>query len=235
MNLVTRFMPSGWEADHAARVCNRATNEVWDAFDWRETIVTLPPFYLIPGAQDHGSPAVAVPSDFQGLRRAYIRDLSGGAVTPTERELTIVRYLEITETKAWPKNISYEPAAAAFRIFPRVPDNMGPPFYLVTGTYKKDPTKLTASTYATTLLPLGDDSAFDTWFELLKWSAMAFSGSPQAGSFSVQGQQVQKNGQAAVAQDYILRLAAKEGFELGNITIAPAEGIYRGNTWGGNR
>lgn len=233
MNLVGRFMPSGWEADHAARVCNRATNEIWDGFDWRETLVTLPPFYLIPGAQDHGSPAVAVPANFQGLRKAYIRDLSGGALTPTERELTPVRNLEITETKAFPKNISYEPSVSAFRLFPRVPDNLGPPFWMVEGTYKKDPTKLTASTYATTLLPIGDDSSFDTWFEVLKWAAMAFSGNPQAGSFSVQGGQVQKTGQAAIAEDYILRLAAKEGFELGDPVVAPAEGIYRGNAWGG--
>src|SRR5437899_460157 len=122
-NVIGKTISKVAEDDFAAAYCNIALNMVWKRYDWRESLQNLPPFYLVPNTQDHGAPAVIIPSDFMGLRQAYLSRID---INPaTRQELTIVKNLRVTYLVGFPRSIDFESAAKAFRIFPRVPRNIG--------------------------------------------------------------------------------------------------------------
>src|SRR5574343_2111303 len=60
------------EDANAIFAANEAQFLIWDAYDWRETLEELTPFWLIANEQDYGAPTAVIPSDFQALRRAYL-------------------------------------------------------------------------------------------------------------------------------------------------------------------
>lgn len=222
------------EDAHAQFIANAANNLIWMRYDWRETIATLPPFFLIPDEQDHGAPQVSIPTDFFGLRTAWIqRNLSA---PPTRIRLAIIKNLEVTHVRSLPNAITYNSAADAFRVFPRVPPNIGSPDYMVCGEYKIRPTKVTATTLATTTLPF-DDVYFQVWVDVMKWAILNFGGDPRAGEVSVQNGQTIYTGQLARAIAAIDEMATHEGLELGDPVIAPAEPLITpsgigGGPWG---
>lgn len=232
LNFVRPQVPAVAEDQKAASICNIGTNLIWNAQDWRETIKALPPFWLTPWVQDYGPPLVAVPSDFLGLRTAQLSDLSSNP--PAHHPMKVMKFLEPTHMIALPRVIAYEPSVRGFRVFPRTPSGLGGGRFKIDGTYKIKPTMLTASNYTATTLPF-DDLYFQVWIEVLRWAAFSASGDQRAGSAVVSPSgQVVYSGQLGTAMAMINRMAANEGFNLGENIIAPAEPLsIGGDSWSG--
>jgi hypothetical protein len=220
--MVDSNFPRRFTASKEAMVCNMAQNEIWNMFDWRESLETLPPFYLIPNEQDHGQPFTIVPSDFKGLRKAYLTRLTSSP--PFTQEIAVIKDARITQTRYLPSAISYEPDVGAFRLYPRVPDNIGAPEDMIEGTYKKQPTKLTGSVLMTQK-PFTDDQYIGMWIEATKWAGWNLLGDERAGGTQVQTNFDVHTGQKAIMIYAIREVAADLGLEDGDPQIAPREGI----------
>lgn len=234
LNFIQPQVPAVLQDQKAATICNIGTNLIWNSFDWRETLEILPPFWLTPWVQDYGAPMVAVPADFLGLREAQLTDLSN--IPPLKSPIKVVKFLEPTHLKALPNMISYEPSVNSFRLFPRAPLGVGAGRWKIDGVYKKRPPLVTAQNYTATLLPF-DDLYFQVWLEVLRWAAFSAMGDQRAGA-AMQGPSgaVQYSGQLATAMSFIHAMAANEGFNLGNSTVAPSEPLsIGGDGWWGNR
>ncbi len=220
LSYISNLVPRIAESDKAVFVSNLSISTVWKKYDFRQTLETLPPFNLVPGEQDHSSPAVVIPADFLSLRQAYIARLSSTPVWT--QTLTCMKDLTLTPLVALPGQICYQPAAASFRVFPRVPLNVGSPDWIVKGEYKKTPVKVTADTLSSTFLPF-DDIYFYNLVEVFKWAAWQSVGDQRAG-----GIQMNKSGAAvftgqfAVAHEAIDAMASDEGLNLGPTYFAPA-------------
>lgn len=234
LNFLNPLVPSTVTEQKAALICNIGTNLIWNAFDWRETLEILPPFWLSPWVQDYGAPLVIVPEDFLGLRVVTLTDLS--SIPPAKYPVTPTKFLEPTHMKSLPNMMSYEPTVKSFRVFPRVPNGLGSARWKIDGTYKKLPVKVTATNYTSTVLPF-DDLYFQVWLEVLRWAALSAAGSPAAGlATQLPNGAVQYSGQLAIAMGFIHSMAANEGFNLGNSTIAPTEALsVGGDGWWGSR
>ena len=219
LNVVARKVPKIVEDQYAAAACNLATSKVWDAFDWPESLAALPPFYLIPGQQDHGPPQPVVPTDFGGLRRAQIQRYNGEVV----RDLKVVRQTNEVFEQGVPVTISYEDVKRAFRLYPRVPLGWGAPGYFVTGTYKTLPTQLTPETL-TTVLPL-KEKYFPMWLEALRYAFYVLDGSDAAGGVTFSNGQPSYNGQYARMMKEIHEARAAEAANLGAHRIYPERAL----------
>jgi hypothetical protein len=203
LRMIGPEIPRNQSDEQAALILNKATNFIWKRYDWREYITSLPPFYLIPNEQDHGAPAVSIPSDFTGLRSAYLVRLQA---TPPERTpLAVKNFLDLTHARYLPHAIAYRPDAAAFRVLPRVPENIGSPDWLIEGIYKKRPTKVVPGSLFNVTLPI-DDAYIEVWTEVIKHVA-----NPK------------DPGQAQLAYMSVDEMASNEGLELGEPTVAPSE------------
>ena len=232
LNFVRPQIPAVAEDTKAATICNIATNLIWNAFDWRETIANLPPFWLSPWVQDYGAPLIAVPADFLGLRTAVLTDLSN--VPPAKYPLRVQRYLEPTHLKTLPHAISYQPEVKSFRVFPRVPNSLGSARFKIDGTYKKRPTLVTSANYTATTLPF-DDLYVQVWIEVLRWAGYTATGSEKAGqAVKNPGGGTSYSGALATAMAAINAMASNEGFNLGDTTVAPSEALsVGGDLWVG--
>jgi hypothetical protein len=186
---------------------NLALNEVWSSYDWRESIVDLPPFWLYPGEQDYGRPASVIPSDFSGLRTATLVEVGGLVRTP----LKVIRGdMDATNLHGLPREIGYNKEKTAFRVFPRTPEGTSSTLYLIDGAYKKEATKITPATIQNTLLPW-DDADFATYVATLKWAVRFLNDDPVADQYYGR------------AQYMIRQMAQQEGLEMGDPTVAPYE------------
>jgi len=236
VNLASRNIPRSAEDDSAAFLCNLALNEMWRRWDWRESVAELPPFYLIPNHQDYGPPAASVPSDFAGLRRAWLVQTTS---SPAMRQpMKVMGQLDVTHVRNLPHAVGYEPSTSSFRIFPRSPDNIGATDYMIDGVYKKRPTKVLATTLTSTSLPF-DDVYLNVWLEGLKWAAWNANGDPRAGDAQLMpGGQVVYTGQYGKFLSEVDKMAEHEGIELSTPPLAPAEplvypsGMYRSGLLG---
>lgn len=202
-----------------AAICNLCQNEMWDEYDWRESIATLPPFFLIPNRQDFGPPFSAVPSDFKGLRQVRVAYIAGDP--PHYWELSVEKHLGLTHNQQIPHAISYQPDERAFRLFPRVPDSIAAPHYMVEGTYKKNPTRLSNSTLET-FLPF-DDEHLLVFVEGVKWASWKLSGDARAGGVQIQDNFRVLTGQRSDFQNAIDSMAEDFGLNDGDQHIAPRE------------
>jgi hypothetical protein len=219
------------EDKNAATICNLCLNEMWDAYDWRESISTLPPFFLVPSRQDHGPPFSTVPSDFKGLRRARCSYITGSP--PSFWGLNVQKHLDMTQARHLPHAISYHAPKSAFRLFPRVPTNIGAPHYQVEGTYKKNAPKITNATLDTPL-PF-DDEHIGVFTTGLRWAAWELSGDPRAGQVQEQNGAVVVTGQLGKFVNEVNGMAEEYGLNDGDQNIAPAyplvdQGLY--TPWG---
>lgn len=195
------------EDDQAPYILSAAVTELWNSYDWRETLASLPPFFLIPGEQDYGPPFSIIPADFRGLRKAYL--VQAVSNPPNRRELAIVRDVRQTEVLNLPTEIGYEPSTSSFRIFPRAANNIGGAQFLIEGTYKKrapifNPTNLTGTI-------IFDDEYFPTIVSGIKWASYQLSDDQRA------GRKFQE------FRSLIDEMAEREGLDLGDPVIAPAE------------
>lgn len=226
LSMIASSVLRSTEDDKAVHVANLALNKIWKRYDWPESLAALPPFALTPGEQDHGAPAVAIPSDFAGLRRATLIELNGipARRTPIKH---IVRNLDLTNACDLPEAISYEPSTAAFRVYPRVPLNIGSPSWMVDGVYKKEATKVTAATLHSTLLPF-DDRYLETWIEMMRWAAWSLQGNPGAGDVVVANRQMSFTGQLAKAMASVDAMASDSGLLLGDSLVQPDPDLWFG-------
>lgn len=227
LNFLRTQIPATTEDQKAATICNIGTNLIWNAYDWRETMAILPPFWLSPLIQDYGQPLIAVPTNFLGLREAQLTDLS--TVPPAHYPIRVMKFLEPTATIGLPSDISYEPSTHAFRVYPRVPAALGASRFKIDGVYKIRPTLVTAANYTSTTLPF-DDLYFQVWLEVLRWAAMSATGNQNQGA-ATKGPagQTLYSGQLATAMGFINSMAANEGMNLGDTTVAPSQGLSVGS------
>lgn len=191
---------------NGAMICDMVNSKIWSMADWRVSLVTMPPFYLVALNQDYAAPTVVVPSDFLGLRSALLI-YNGTEPATVYPPLTVMRYLDKTYIQGRTKDISYQSDIGGFRIFPRCPSGIGVMDYQIECTYKKIPTRVTAATLMSTL-PF-EDQYFNVFLEGMKFYLKPVS---------------QQN-----PQDYqnfmmsISAMAAAEAVNLGEQPIAPKE------------
>lgn len=212
LSMVDKIMPSPVVAQYQGIVCNAATDLIWMAYDWKESLAPLPPFYLVPNEQDILPPMSAIPSDFQGFRKVTLCQYATGCVG--KATMTVKKDLQLTNVVGLPSCIEYNAANRAFRVFPRTPSNIGAPFYFIEGTYKKRPTLITNSTL-NTVIPF-DDFYLPVFIEAFRWAFYALSGQSKAQE------------QYPVALEAINRMASNEGLNEGDIFIAPATSLVGG-------
>jgi len=223
LNFISSAVPRIVDSDKAPYIANFAINEIWKQYDWRQSLATLNPFYLIPGEQLYGAPMVVIPSDFLGLRKTYLTRYNSNPVF--RADVTVMKDLEDTHLSSLPGQICYEPARRAFKVFPRTPNNIGCPDYAIAGQYKKVTPKVTSSTLSSTFLPFSDDYLFNM-AEVFKWAAWHAAGDPRAGGVTSNNHgMTQYTGQYAAAQEAIDQMAETEGFELGDVALAPKESL----------
>jgi len=207
LNAIQKQVPRSTEDVNAATICNMAQNMIWNAYDWRESLAELPPFFLIPNVQDYYKPFYNLPDDFHGLRKAFLtRTVS---VPPFRQELSVIKDLRITHARYVPHAIGYLPEFHGLRVFPRFPENSGATDWMIEGTYKKKPVKISASNLSNTL-PF-DDVYFQVWIEAAKWASFSLAGDPR------EDKQWQK---MVIA---IQGMAENEGLELGDPSLYPSE------------
>ncbi len=221
LNYCSSAVPRMVDSDKAPFIANFAINEIWKQYDWRQSLGVLNPFYVIPGEQDFCAPMVVIPSDFLGLRQVYLVRMNS---TPVFRQdLTVMKDLLLTHLSSLPAQICYQPAKRSFRVFPRIPLNIGCPDYVIQGEYKKLPPKVTSSTLSSTLLPF-DDVYFFNMVEVFKWAGWHAAGDARAGGVQSNNHGIaQYTGQYACAQEAVDAMSETEGFETGTPSIAPAE------------
>lgn len=196
--------------------CQNIQAFMWDVADWRETIDDMPPFHPIPGEQDLTGPMVCLPSDFKGLRKCQLFQIS--ADPPTEYPVPAGKDLAETSREDITESIAYEPSLNAIRLYPRFPQGFDASDWVFRCTYKKQPTKVTAATLTNTL-PFDDDNfhvmADVGHFLLAKMNPARIREVPglyQNAMLALEG------------------MAEEEGLNLGQSVVAPAEPLdaFRG-------
>jgi hypothetical protein len=217
----------------AATVCNRALLEIWDEYDWRESLAEHDPWYLIPARQDYPSPFSATPSDFRGLRKTYLIYTAGDP--PVYQPLNVLRNLEPTLAMRLPEAISYEPSISGYRVFPRPPRSMGSPDWMIGGTYKKEPARVTNGTLAGST-PFADDF-LEALLQGIKWAAFDLAGDQRAGGTQVQDNFKVHTGQYGNFMAAIAEIAGDYGLDDGDHKVSPSEPLavtgYNGGGWPG--
>lgn len=202
-----------------AMLADQTNSMIWNAADWRVSLASFDPFYLSPLTQDYGAPVVQVPTDFLGLRTA---NLVYTANQPASREpMNILRYLDKTNMQGLPKDLSYEPSLGKFRIYPMVPSSVAAASYMIEGTYKKTPAKVTSDTLAS---PLPFDDVYLRVFTTgLMYCYFAANADPRAGNVQVTRHgNAMYTGQLGAFVAAINDMANDESLNLGDINIAPA-------------
>lgn len=186
-----------------------AVNKMWRSYDWRGTLAKLPPFWLEPLTQDYSG--ASVPSDFLGFREVYIVQPSG--TSPLWDPIRPMHNLEQTEVGGLPNTIVYREAQQSFRVHPRPHSGVCAPNYMIVGTYKKQPPKVTRAADFTALMPW-DDAYFDVFCGAVVWASLISCGQRDD----------------AMKQDAIFRILLSDATleasrEHGEEYVHPAEGL----------
>jgi hypothetical protein len=152
-----RSLPDGF----AVRFCDEVIGKMWHRYPWRETLEELPPFHLTHDEAYYGPPLLAVPSDFFSIHEAWL-------VSSSYEQWPLKWQKNVSPTMAtdMPNKIGYDKARGAFVLSPR--PSVSAPDWWVTGTYKKNATKLTNATLASYVLPW-DDTYYDVFRAGLEW------------------------------------------------------------------
>lgn len=112
------------------------------------------------------------------------------------------------------------PTTTAYRVWPRVPSSAGATQYIIDGTYKKKPTRVTAGTLHNTDLPWEDDS-LHVFVACLQWAFYMLMGDPRAGQTVVQNGMAQYTGALGTAKLLLDQEAETEYRDLGDGAVAP--------------
>lgn len=226
LNQVTQFQNRHLDSAFSVALANKALVSIWNFADWRETMADLPPFWLAPLLQDYGAPAAVIPDDFLGLRSAHLVQVNSDPMGRTP--VLPKRKLERTHWQGFPDEISYEASVKKFRLFPLPPANMAASAYLIDGTYKKKPARITAAGLNSTLIPW-DDIYQDVVYQVVLWKYLQLTGNPAAGNVQAQkGGGIVYTGQMGVAYDALMNMVEEEAINLGEETVHPMETLARG-------
>lgn len=198
---------------------NMAIAKMWNAYDWRGTVQEFNPFWLVPGNQDYGAPFWSVPTDFYGIREVYLVAICSNAI-PVRYPLRVVENLEETHVVGLPTTICYRPSVQGFRIHPGAAFGACSPLYLIDGTYKTRPPKITRSLQNSLLL--WDDVYFETFVQALAWAVLVASGERKT---SVE--------QEAIFYKALAEATYFESREDGEPTVHPGEALVGGYGNGG--
>jgi hypothetical protein len=207
--------------DMAPTIADIAYSKIWNAADWRQTLAELPPFYLVPLEQDYGSPLVTIPSNFLGFRKVNcVQNLDDPAF---RYPLDVRKNLSEEYYQGQPEFISYEVALSKFRVYPRPSQAIGASDWMIEGTYKKQPTKITPDNMGSTIIPV-DDRYFSVYVQALRWAYLDLVGDPKAGAvqYEKRSRGYVVTGELAKLYAAIEDMAEQEAVELGDDSIAPA-------------
>ncbi len=199
---------------------NRAIRAMWQAYDWRGTVAELPPFWVVPLKQDYGAPFYVVPTDFLGLREVYLTWVL--AFPPLKRELHVQKYIQETGMLGLPINICYLDAIQGFRLHPLPSAGSCSPLYLVDGTYKKQPPRITRANLGDTLL--WPDLYFDTFVDACAWAALSLQGPTK---------KQQAAEQYAIFRNSLSIATGTDALENGPPAVHPSEALMLPGSWGG--
>lgn len=226
VRLVAMSIPGGKQVAEGSGplLADLAQSQIWNAADWRGSLAELAPFYLVPGAQDHGAPTAAVPADFHGLKKVFLA-YTGGAVPYIVQELSVVQHLDETYDRDVPNQISYESATGKFRVYPRVPDEVSATYFVVQGTYKKQPTKITVDNFQSAAIPW-NDLYFPVALDALRYQYYVALGDPRQGSVQyAKDGYATYTGQLGVLMSGIWNMAQDEAYQLGDNNTHPKEAL----------
>lgn len=215
-NLIRGSLGMSEEDNKAVAICNMTNGEIWNAYNWRQSLAQLPPFGLVPQQQEYGAPEVAVPPDFQGFNQAFVCRTT--VTPPSKWPLYTRRDIQNTHIQNYPSYIGYDGASESFRLDRPAPNNINGHEWIVIGEYKKLPTKVTSSNFGTLLLPYADRHLSNVT-QVMRWAAGVAQGAKD-----IETRQI-------LAFRAINDMARDEGFELGDPNIAPEEALV-GNGWG---
>lgn len=224
MNLVQRHVLRNVEDSMAANIVSAGMNMIWQAYDWRESLADITPFYLIPGRQDYPSDIITIPEDIHGLKQVFLVRLNGEEVY--KQPLSVLRQVERTNFQTLPNTISYMTTLtndkSGYRVHPRPATNYGAPYYLIEGTYKKRSPSIDAA-------GLNDVIPFDDQYQGVLYSVFVYWGKYLMGS-----QDVEQAANLAVMN--INTMANNEGLNDGELHFAPRLPLVGGygNTFGLN-
>lgn len=213
VTLISKKLSRVTEEDFATVILNNAIAEIWKRYDWRESLTTLPGFWLSPKIQDYGYPLSAVPQDFEGLRTAQVIQFNSDPAQFWTIDIT--KFLDKTNIEGFPSAISYNPDTNSFRLWPNAPASWGVPEWMITGTYKKLPPRILQSTYQGTILPF-DDKYFYVICETALWKGFEINGSP------LEEKAILKSLTA------IDEMARDQGLNDGDGTITPSSSLAQG-------
>jgi hypothetical protein len=205
--------------DHAGpMLADIAQSIVWNAADWKQTLADLPPFWLVPQEQDYAAPA-----DCQGLRSTYLVHVTTDPIYRTP-PLNIKKDLDPTYYVGVPTEISFDQASNKIRLYPSPAEFMASPEWLVEGTYKKTPTKITSSNIGTALVPI-DDRFFDVFRKALAYAFLDSLSDPRAGQiqYDRRSRSYIATGALGSLRMALLDMAESENIDLGDEVIAPSE------------
>jgi hypothetical protein len=195
----------------AARFCNEVQDYIWYRYPWRGTLADLPPFGLTQDEPDYGPPLLAVPADFYGLHRAWIRSSTGRILEP---ELQVKPDLGLSVCSAMPTTIAFQKAKGCFRLHPR--PAFAAPDYWVEGEYKKLPETITNENLNSYTF-VWDDLYFQVFRAGLNWKVKEdLMSSPDAPNAY------------QMFEMLVDRMAMAEGLHSGVVTVAPSEGLELG-------
>jgi hypothetical protein len=204
----------------SATLCNMATEAIWNAYDWHETVEPGAAFYVVPGVQDYPFPLAEIPQSFYGFRRIQLVDIESGSASILQvGTVAQRRHLERTSTVGIPSLISYLPEVQAYRVWPRPSTGLPPTRYIIQYTYKKMWTRVQPDSLHT-LLPLPDTLMPAFVLGLIWASAKLTIGNPQ----------IVDSHYAALLRE-IQRKAEDYGLADGDVLHAPAEPLAGWDIW----
>jgi hypothetical protein len=202
-----------------ATICNMATELIWSAYDWWDSIDEGAPFYLVPMESDYQAPLAHIPVDFYGFRRVNLIDIeSGNNTLLVTGPISQRRNLDLTGAPGIPSLIAWLPEVRAFRLSPRPAYAVPYGRYMVEYTYKKTWTEVTADNLHIAL-PL-DDTMITAFVLAVIWAGAKLTGDQRTDQYF------------AHAMQEISRKAADFGLADGDVSVAPSEPLQGyGTEW----
>lgn len=222
-------------------ILNMAQTMIWNGFDWRWTIGSIYPFWLMPYEQEYGPPIVALPSDCARLQRFNLVRVNPSGPTPSRIELKVVRELPLNDLLGPPRQVSlirqtYPSGLSTdiqgstglrLRFWPRPGGGLSAPNYLIEGTYKKRPPSIDINTYQVSTVS-SEDSQVQMWLDAIRAAYAKATGDPSAGDTRYTNGQIVYTGKMATAMASISEEARSEGLNQSDANIAPTEGLIPG-------
>lgn len=220
LNMIQRQIPRIAEDIHAETIVNAGLNMIWMAYNWRESISEITPFYLIPGRQDYPGDIITIPADMHGLQQVFLTYLGGNIAS--KYPLKVIKQIQKTALYGEPRSITYMTQISGnksgYRVEFRPVQSYGAPYYMIEGTYKKRTPVITAQTLNTTIT--FDDMYQGVLFDACLYQAKRLAGAQDAGNFY------------QYAQASIYAMASSEGLADGESNFAPSEPLV-GSAWEG--